>query len=161
MSYSEVTWGAGSLDSSNYPPEVGKNMRPDDEVVAFISIVGKDTTGCLRKKTQDNGNRNFVAITHERIIGTVQTLNVLEESRLKTKTETVTVTFNVPLVKVTSLTTSSSSTDVQGCLKKSSKSKRHYLHINAQGDEISFYTGPDCTVNDQIIRSFLEVSDYF
>lgn len=161
MSYSEVTWGAGSLDTSNYPPEVGKNMRPDDEVVAYISIVGKNTTGCLRKKTYNTGNNNFVAITHERIIGTVQTSSVVEGSGRKTQTKTTTATFNVPLVKVTSLTTSSSSMDIKGCLKKSSKSKEYYLHINAQGDEISFYTGPDCTVNDQIIRSFLEVSDYF
>ncbi len=156
MVYNEVSWGT---DSSNYPPEVSKNMRPDDKVVAFIEIVEKKK-GCLRRKVKDTGNRNFVAITRERVIGTVELRSDRKEGMTKKIASRDTITFNLPLAKVTSLTTTSSSTEAKGCLKKH-EDRENYLIINAQGDEIKFYTGPDCTVNDQIIRSFLEVSDYF
>ncbi len=156
MEYNEVSWGT---DSSNYPPEVSKNMRPDDEVVAFIEIVEK-TKGCLRKKAKNTGNRNFVAITRERVIGTVDLRSDVKAGWSKKIAIQETITFNLPLAKVTSLTTTSSSSETKGCLKKHEEHE-NFLIINAQGDEIKFYTGKDCTVNDQIIRSFLEVSDYF
>lgn len=149
MSYNEVTWGGSNL---SYPPEVEKNMRPDDEVVAYIQIVEK---GCLRKKA--TGNQNFVAITRERIIGTVQM--VPDNGSLKKKEKEKEIyTFNIPLVKVTFLETVSQPTF--GCLNRA-KGRSFHLIINAQGYNIRFYTGPDSKVNDEIIRSFLEVSDYF
>lgn len=152
-SFNEVSWGT---ETTNYPPELMKNIRPDDEVVAFINIVEKK--GCLSKKAKKTGNRDYVAITHERIVGTVE--RVCEEGSFLKKSKSTTVyTFNIPLVKITSLETSGESSS-GGCLNKKS-SPSYFFTINAQGSITKFYTGMDSTVNDQLIRSFLEVSDYF
>ena len=71
-------------------------------------------------------------------------------------------TINIPLVKITSIYTSNSKmTEKSGCLSKTKKRTECTLTINAQGKPIEFYTGPDSTVNDEFVRSFLEISDYF
>ena len=69
-------------------------------------------------------------------------------------------TINIPIAKVTSITTTASASDSKGCLSKS-KTREYRLILNAQGQEFSAYTGVDSSVNDEFIRSFLENSDYF
>lgn len=153
--YNEVTVGRGGSD---YPPELLKNMRPDDEVMAYIRIDGK-MRGCLSKKSKDTGRVRFVAITRERVIGTIQ--KSVETGRFLKKFEkTGDMTINIPLVKITSLTTSSTKAEQSGCLSKKSRMEYH-LSINAQGEELKIFTGYDSTVNDEFVRSFLEISDYF
>lgn len=155
-SFNEITVNTGG---GNYPPELLKNIRPDDEVVAFISIVNKEK-GCLRKKAKETGNNTFLAITHERVVGTVESSEIVGGRFSKDKNSEV-QTINVPIVKITSLTTTCSTNTIKsGCLSKS-KEVSYYLYINAQGHSLKCYTGKDSTVNDQFIRSFLEISDYF
>ena len=154
MVCNEVSWGTNRTD---YPAELLKNMRPDDEVVAFVNITEK-SKGCLSRKTKNTGNSSFLAITHERVIGTAEVVSE-EGSGLKKSRKRTVITFNIPLVKVTSLSTSSDST-TSGCLKKS-HDHEYFFSINAQGSKTVFYTGKNSQVNDEIVKSFLEVSDYF
>lgn len=157
VEFDEITWGKGGAD---YPPELLKNMRPDDEVMAYIRIVGKKR-GCLNRKSEDTGNSRFIAITRERIVGTVETSTSEGGLFSKNKTEGA-MTINIPLVKVTSIETSNSrTTQKSGCLSKTKKNVEYYLTINAQGSNLEIFTGGDSTVNDEFVRSFLEVSDYF
>lgn len=154
-SFQEITWGKGD---TNYPPELLKNMRPDDEVMAFIRIVEKQR-GCLSKKSKDTGNSSFIAITRERVVGTAQ-VSYETGGRFSKDRDWDIVTMNIPLVKITSIETSNSSETVKGCLHKT-QSVSYSLRINAQGQTLSIYTGKDSTVNDEFVRSFLEISDYF
>lgn len=154
-SFQEITWGKGD---TNYPSELLKNIRPDDEVMAFIRIVEKER-GCLKKKSKNTGNSSFIAITRERVVGTAEVAHEVGGRFSKDKDYEV-VTMNIPLVKITSIETSNSSQTVKGCLHKS-KEISYSLRINAQGQSLSIYTGKDSTVNDEFVRSFLEISDYF
>ena len=155
VQYNEVTIGT---EGGNYPPELLKNIRPDDEVMAFIDIVGKER-GCLRKKSKNTGDRQFIAITRERVVGTVLTVETDGGFFNKVKSESVS-TINIPLVKVTSIETGSNKNTTKGCLSKS-KDVEYYLILNAQGGDLKIKTGPDSRVNDEFVKSFLEVSDYF
>lgn len=153
----EMTWGSNS--SSGYPSELLKNMRPDDDVVAFIKIEERNV-GCLKKKPKGHPTDSyFLAITRERVVGTVETRRKEKTGLFSSANHSNRITFNIPIVKITSITTSSSSVQ-SGCLKKSNNS-RYELIINAQGDELAVYTGKDSSVNDEFVRSFLEISDYF
>lgn len=156
----DMTWGSNS--SNGYPQELLKNIRPDDDVVAFIRIQSSDV-GCLKKKPKKGSpvDTYFLAITRERVVGTAETKSEGVKTGLFSKASSLgSVTFNIPLVKITSIETSGQTSQEKGCLSKKNHAK-YKLTINAQGDEITIYTGVDSSVNDEFVRSFLEISDYF
>lgn len=155
-----VSWGTDNY--GDYPPELTKNMRPDDEVRAFIRIENFQVKGCLKKKRAKNGPTqvHFLAITRERVIGTFEDTITTKSGRFSSSSSSFVSTINIPIAKVTSITTTASASDSKGCLSKS-KEREYRLVLNAQGQVYSAYTGVDSTVNDEFIRSFLENSDYF
>lgn len=138
----------------DYNPECLGQIRPDDQIIVYYPLDLKDVrSGCTGVSVKTMENAGYVALTEQRLIFKGSSINSTGESATSTLE-----TSNVPLSKVSSVTTSKITTASKGCL--SSKFTYYALLVNVQGHEYKLYLNTkDDSIGKDVVRSFLESSE--